>query len=141
MIIGGFIDAKFGLRFSASLGCIIMTTGVFLSYWTIRRSFIAFLVTYGIMFGFGQGIAYVLTVSCVINWAPKHIGFVSGIVAAGFGISSSIFAPLQTIYLNPLNHKPTVFARVWIMQAIGLIFICDPVDVVSLKHKNLYVGV
>uniref|UniRef100_A0A1I8ECG1 Major facilitator superfamily (MFS) profile domain-containing protein n=1 Tax=Wuchereria bancrofti TaxID=6293 RepID=A0A1I8ECG1_WUCBA len=149
MIIGGFIDAKFGLRFSASLGCIIMTTGVFLSYWTIRRSFIAFLVTYGIMFGFGQGIAYVLTVSCVINWAPKHIGFVSGIVAAGFGISSSIFAPLQTIYLNPLNHKPTVFAyftdkdviaRVpsifytfavvyGIMQAIGLIFICDPVDV------------
>ncbi|VIO98116.1 Major Facilitator Superfamily protein [Brugia malayi] len=149
MIIGGFIDAKFGLRFSASLGCIIMTTGVFLSYWTIRRSFIAFLVTYGIMFGFGQGIAYVLTVSCVINWAPKHVGFVSGIVAAGFGISSSIFAPLQTIYLNPLNHKPTVFAyftdkdviaRVpsifytfavvyGIMQAIGLIVICNPVDV------------
>uniref|UniRef100_A0A0R3RX07 MFS domain-containing protein n=1 Tax=Elaeophora elaphi TaxID=1147741 RepID=A0A0R3RX07_9BILA len=154
MIIGGFMDAKFGLRLSTSLGCAIMTTGVFLSYWTIRRSFITFLITYGIMFGFGQGIAYVLTVSCVINarlfqWAPKYVGFVSGIVAAGFGISSSIFAPLQTIYLNPLNHKPTVFAyftdrdviaRVpsifytfaviyGIMQTIGLIVICNPVDV------------
>ncbi|KAL3984890.1 Major Facilitator Superfamily protein [Acanthocheilonema viteae] len=149
MIIGGFMNAKFGLRLSASLGCAIMTVGVFLSYWTIRRSFISFLITYGIMFGFGQGIAYVLTVSCVINWAPKHVGFVTGIVAAGFGISSSIFAPLQTVYLNPLNHKPTVFAyftdrdviaRVpsifytfaivyGIMQAIGLIVICDPIDV------------
>ncbi|MCP9262694.1 Oxalate:formate antiporter [Dirofilaria immitis] len=143
MIIGGFMNAKLGLRLATSLGCAIMTTGVFLTYWTIKRSFLTFLVTYGIMFGFGQGIAYVLT------WAPKHVGFVSGIVAAGFGISSSIFAPLQTIYLNPLNHRPTVFAyftdndiiaRVpsifhtfaavyGIMQAIGLIFICDPVDV------------
>uniref|UniRef100_A0A8R1Y4I6 Major facilitator superfamily (MFS) profile domain-containing protein n=1 Tax=Onchocerca volvulus TaxID=6282 RepID=A0A8R1Y4I6_ONCVO len=183
MIIGGFVNAKFGLRLATSLGCTIMTAGVFLSYWTIRRSFQAFLVTYGIMFGLGQGMAYVLTVSCVINdrknknnvfffsrlkncyviyfylnnifnlfrlfWAPKHVGFVSGIVAAGFGISSSIFAPLQTIYLNPLNHKPTVFAyftdrdmiaRVpsifytfaavyGIMQFIGLIVICDPIDV------------
>ncbi|VDO26990.1 unnamed protein product [Onchocerca flexuosa] len=146
MIIGGFVNAKFGLRLATSLGCTIMTAGVFLSYWTIRRSFQAFLVTYGIMFGLGQGMAYVLTVSC---WAPKHVGFVSGIVAAGFGISSSIFAPLQTIYLNPLNHKPTVFAyftdrdmiaRVpsifytfaavyGIMQIIGLIVICDPADV------------
>ncbi|VDK76045.1 unnamed protein product [Onchocerca ochengi] len=143
MIIGGFVNAKFGLRLATSLGCTIMTAGVFLSYWTIRRSFQAFLVTYGIMFGLGQGMAYVLT------WAPKHVGFVSGIVAAGFGISSSIFAPLQTIYLNPLNHKPTVFAyftdrdmiaRVpsifytfaavyGIMQFIGLIVICDPIDV------------
>ncbi|CAG9531221.1 unnamed protein product [Cercopithifilaria johnstoni] len=149
MIIGGFMYSKLGLRLSASLGCTIMTTGVFLSYWTIRRSFASFLITYGIMFGFGQGIAYVLTISCVINWAPKDVGCVSGIVAAGFGISPSIFAPLQTIYLNPLNHKPTVFAyftdrditdRVpsifytsaivyGIMQAIGLIVICDPVDV------------
>ncbi|EFO26597.1 major facilitator superfamily transporter [Loa loa] len=149
MVIGGFMDAKFGLRLSASLGCATMTAGVFLSYWTIRRSFITFLMTYGIMFGFGQGIAYVLTVSCVINWAPKHVGFVCGIVAAGFGISSSIFTPLQTIYLNPLNRKPTVFAyftdrdvvaRVpsifytfaivyGIMQALGLIVICDPIDV------------
>jgi hypothetical protein len=66
------------------------------------------------MFGLGQGIAvkklenydlnngllqfnlkYVIAVSCVINWAPQMVGLGSGIVAAGFGISSSIFAPIQ----------------------------------------------
>uniref|UniRef100_A0A183DXS1 MFS domain-containing protein n=1 Tax=Gongylonema pulchrum TaxID=637853 RepID=A0A183DXS1_9BILA len=76
---------------------------------------LAFLVTYGIMFGFGQGIAYVLT------WAPEHVGLVSGIVAAGFGVSSSIFAPLQTIYINPSSYKPTAFG-----QAVGLVVICNP---------------
>lgn len=146
MVIGGFMDAKLGSRLAASLGCAIMAAGVFLSYWTIKRSFMAFLVTYGMMFGFGQGIAYVLTVTCAINWAPEHVGLVSGIVAAGFGVSSSIFAPIQTIYINPLNHKPTVsgyftdkdlVARVpsvfytlalvyGIMQAIGLITVCNP---------------
>ena len=75
------------------------------------------------MFGLGQGIAYVIAVSCVINWAPQMVGFGygksdycfylisknfrSGIVAAGFGVSSSIFAPIQTKMINPLNLPPT----------------------------------
>lgn len=46
---------------------------------------------------------YVIAVSCVINWAPQMVGFGSGIVAAGFGISSSIFAPIQTRIVNPMN--------------------------------------
>lgn len=43
---------------------------------------------------------YVIAVSCVINWAPQMVGFCSGIVAAGFGISSSIFAPIQVHICN-----------------------------------------
>jgi hypothetical protein len=91
------------------------SAGVILSTWTIRHSYYGFLFTYGLMFGLGQGIAvkklrklyqskkiiyiiylkYVIAVSCVINWAPQMVGLGSGIVAAGFGISSSIFAPIQ----------------------------------------------
>ena len=55
------------------------------------------------MFGLGQGIAYVVAVASVINWAPEKVGLVSGIVAAGFGLSSSIFAPIQTRMINPEN--------------------------------------
>ena len=98
--------------------------GVFLTAWTIQHSFWSFLFTcvltarqtrpficaycsYGIMFGLGQGIAYVIAVSCVINWAPQAVGFCSGIVAAGFGISSSIFAPIQTRLINQENLPAT----------------------------------
>lgn len=59
------------------------------------------------MFGLGQGIAYVIAVSCVINWAPHMIGLCSGVVAAGFGISSSIFAPIQTHFVNHENLPAT----------------------------------
>ncbi|KAL7070922.1 hypothetical protein ACQ4LE_010142 [Meloidogyne hapla] len=146
MIIGGYLARKFGPRIAAGIGCYTMCASVFLAGWAIQHSYYAFLLTYGLMFGLGQGIAYVIAVSCVINWAPKMVGLGSGIVAAGFGISSSIFAPIQTRLINPHNVAPTsegyfndpeLLSRVpgifttlsivfFIMQCIGLIFICDP---------------
>ncbi|EPB69850.1 hypothetical protein ANCCEY_11049 [Ancylostoma ceylanicum] len=116
-------------------------SGVALSFWTIKHSFFAFFVTYGLLFGLGQGIAYVTAVATVINWAPDKVGLASGIVAAGFGVSSSIFAPIQTRLINPKNlpyfldkdlllRVPDVFltlsAVYAIMQLIGLIVVCDP---------------
>ncbi|KAE9415593.1 hypothetical protein Angca_004512, partial [Angiostrongylus cantonensis] len=146
MIIGGTLSLHVGPRMAALIGCTIATSSVALSFWTIKHSFFAFFITYGVLFGFGQGIAYVTAVATVINWAPEKVGLVSGIVAAGFGISSSIFAPIQTHLINPynlpstkdgyfldedlLNRVPDVFltlATVYaIMQLIGLIVVCDP---------------
>ncbi|VDM58197.1 unnamed protein product [Angiostrongylus costaricensis] len=146
MVIGGTLALHVGPRMAALIGCAIATSSVALSFWTIKHSFFAFFITYGVLFGFGQGIAYVTAVATVINWAPEKVGLVSGIVAAGFGISSSIFAPIQTHLINPynlpstkdgyfldkdlLNRVPDVFltlATVYaIMQLIGLIVVCDP---------------
>lgn len=61
------------------------------------------MLTYGVMFGLGQGVGYVIVVSTVINWAPKQVGKFSGLVAGAFGISASIFTPLQTAFINPEN--------------------------------------
>jgi MFS family permease len=154
MIIGGFLSMKLGPRLAAAIGCYTMALGVFLSYFTIKMSYGLFLVTYGFMFGLGQGIAYVVAVASVINWAPDKIGLVSGIVAAGFGLSSSIFAPIQTRMINPenkaastdgyfmdeylINRVPDTFKTLslvyFIMQTIGLIFICDPPAEFVRKH-------
>ncbi|KAL3079040.1 hypothetical protein niasHS_014822 [Heterodera schachtii] len=148
MVIGGFLSQRVGPRLAAAIGCYTMCLGVLLSSWTIRHSYYGFLFTYGLMFGLGQGIAYVIAVSCVINWAPQMVGLGSGIVAAGFGISSSIFAPIQTRIVNPnnvaankdgyfndqhlLSRVPGLFVTLatayFFMQCIGLLFICDPPD-------------
>ncbi|KAI6213823.1 hypothetical protein M3Y94_00197400 [Aphelenchoides besseyi] len=156
MVIGGFLSKMFGPRLAAAIGCFLMSSGVFLSTWTIRHSFWLFLVTYGFMFGLGQGIAYVIAVSCVINWFPSMVGFGSGIVAAGFGISSSIFAPIQTRLINRenlpatvdgyftnrelLERVPSVFLELSIvyaiMQLVGLVVICDPPDQFARKNLN-----
>ncbi|PAV76255.1 hypothetical protein WR25_02174 [Diploscapter pachys] len=146
MVIGGWVLYFCGPRLSTFFGCSIVTLGVALSAFTIKESFYLFFASYGMLFGFGNGIAYVSTVSMVINWAPDRIGLVSGIVAAGFGISSSIFAPIQTHFVNPhnlpatkegyflqkelLEKVPGLFLTLaiiyFVMQGIALIFVCDP---------------
>ncbi|KAE9555588.1 hypothetical protein FO519_001166 [Halicephalobus sp. NKZ332] len=73
MVIGGFLSAKVGPRTAAFLGCVIMNGGVLLSGFTIKLSFTSFMLTYGVMFGLGQGIAYVVALSSVINWIPESI--------------------------------------------------------------------
>ncbi|VDK18232.1 unnamed protein product [Anisakis simplex] len=150
MVIGGYLSARLGPRTASFIGCLLMVSGVMLSFWTIQKSLLLFILTYGCMFGLGQGMAYVIAVACAINWAPEHVGFVSGVVAAGFGISSSIFTPIQTAIINPWNYKPnrdgyflekelmlrvppvflTLSIVYAIMQAIGLIVICDPPNTV-----------
>ncbi|WKY12149.1 hypothetical protein Q1695_003603 [Nippostrongylus brasiliensis] len=156
MVIGGTLSLHVGPRSATLIGCTIATSAVALSYWSIKHSFLAFFVTYGLLFGLGQGIAYVTAVATVINWAPEKVGLVSGIVAAGFGVSSSIFAPIQTRLINPKNlpstrdgyfldkelllRVPDVFLTLSliysVMQLIGLIVICDPPE----KMRNSGVG-
>lgn len=146
MVIGGLTSSTFSPRVSAFIGCALVTSSVALSAYAIQHSFALFFIVYGLLFGLGSGIAYVTAVSTAINWAPDKIGVVSGIVAAGFGLSSSIFAPIQTMIVNPLNlpatkdgyfvqpellHRvPSLFTKLaiiyGIMQAVALIVVCDP---------------
>ncbi|VDO40752.1 unnamed protein product [Heligmosomoides polygyrus] len=146
MVIGGTLSFHVGPRTATLIGCTIATSAVALSYWSIKHSFFAFFITYGLLFGLGQGIAYVTTVATAINWAPEKVGLVSGIVAAGFGVSSSIFAPIQTRLINPDNlpstrdgyfldkelllRVPNVFltlASIYaVMQLVALVVVCDP---------------
>uniref|UniRef100_A0A0N5BNT5 MFS domain-containing protein n=1 Tax=Strongyloides papillosus TaxID=174720 RepID=A0A0N5BNT5_STREA len=160
MIIGGHLSMHLTPRIAIGIGCFTMSLGVFLSSYTISHSFNAFFITYGIMFGLGQGIAYVTALAVAINWAPKNVGFVSGIVAGGFGISSSIFAPIQTELINPKNLKtstegyftqqellenvPNIFFKLSIvyiiMQCIGLIVMCNPpVNSDELNEQSVFV--
>uniref|UniRef100_A0A1I7V311 MFS domain-containing protein n=1 Tax=Caenorhabditis tropicalis TaxID=1561998 RepID=A0A1I7V311_9PELO len=155
MVIGGLTSSTFSPRVSAFIGCALVTSSVALSAYAIQHSFALFFIVYGLLFGLGSGIAYVTAVSTAINWAPDKIGVVSGIVAAGFGLSSSIFAPIQTMIVNPLNlpatkdgyfvqpelliRVPSLFTKLaviyGIMQGIALIVVCDPPF--RIRHSGL----
>uniref|UniRef100_A0A914DQI6 Major facilitator superfamily (MFS) profile domain-containing protein n=1 Tax=Acrobeloides nanus TaxID=290746 RepID=A0A914DQI6_9BILA len=49
MVIGGFLSEKLGFRLAAIIGCAIMTSGVFLSHFTISKNFYLFMFTYGLI--------------------------------------------------------------------------------------------
>ncbi|KAL7057599.1 hypothetical protein AAHC03_016537 [Spirometra sp. Aus1] len=84
-------------------GAILTSGGILLSRLTITYSFEAFLVTYSAMFGLGMGLPYSVLFSVASEWFPKHRPFVVGIIAAGLGLGSLVFSPIQTAVINPQN--------------------------------------
>ena len=103
MFIGGWIVGKIGPRLTTVIGSAVMSTGVILTYFLIQVSFWAVLVSYGIMYGVGVGIAYIGPISSAMKWMPKWKGVANGIVVSGFGLGALIFDAVQTGYVNPHN--------------------------------------
>lgn len=153
MFFGGWLANKIGPRLSTLIGSWTMSAGVALSFFAIKVSFWLLLVTYGIMFGVGVGIAYIGPLSCAMKWLPKWKGVANGVVVSGFGLGALAFDAVQTAYINPRNFAtddfnpfdaaeryytqpdllarvPTVFlilgATYAVMQFIGCMFLVDP---------------
>ena len=106
VIVGGVLEKHIGPRLSTLIGGWLMSAGVLLTFFTIRISFWLVLVTYGLMFGFGIGTAYVGPVTCAMKWLPKWKAVAGGMVVAGFGLSATVFNAIQTFFINPTNEKP-----------------------------------
>ena len=106
MFFGGWLERKIGPRFSTLAGGWLMSAGVLLSYFTIKVSFWLLLLTYGLVFGLGVGIAYVGPLSCAMRWMPRWKGVAGGFIVAGFGLGALIFDQVQSHYINPQNLKP-----------------------------------
>ena len=104
MFAGGWLVNKIGPRFTTLLGGWIMSTGVALSYFSIKVSFWLLLLTYGIMFGIGVGVAYIGPLTAAMKWMPKWKGLANGVVVAGFGLGALGFNAVQTFYINPENE-------------------------------------
>ncbi|XP_076467195.1 apicoplast pyruvate carrier 1-like [Babylonia areolata] len=106
MFFGGLLEQRLGIRVTCLLGCWLMSAGVLLTYWSLTYSYATSVLTYGIMFGLGCGIAYPTPVTCAMRWFPDHRGLMSGLIFVGFGLGSTIFNQIITLYLNPNNIPP-----------------------------------
>ena len=111
MYFGGLLAQRLCVRFATALGCVTLVSGVMLSYVTIKVSYWLFLVTYGVMYGVGAGLAYIGPLYCAIRWFPSHKGLVNGIIVAGYGAGALVFNFVQSEYLNPDNYSPTQHTR------------------------------
>ena len=146
MFLGGWLERKIGPRLSTLAGGWLMSVGVLLSYFTIKVSFWLLLLTYGLVFGLGVGIAYVGPLSCAMRWLPRWKGVAGGFVVAGFGLGALVFDQVQSYYINPGNLKPDkdgfftdkdlldrvpfvflVLGGIYaVMQFVGSLFIVNP---------------
>ena len=62
---------------------------------------------YGVVGGFGVGLAYNAVISCAQKWFPKNRGFAMGVSVCAFGFSTVVFAPLVEWMIGRFGLKLT----------------------------------
>ncbi len=96
-VFGGRWQDRVGPRTVTIVGAVIWGVGVLLaglgtqslgSWWLD--------ITYGIIGGFGNGMAYVTPVAMVTKWFPERRGLGSGMVVMGFGLGAFIYNQIVT---------------------------------------------
>lgn len=148
MTLSGHLEEKIGIKFTILLGSCLMSSGVFLTYFTIQHSMWLTTFTYGFMFGLGTALAYAPPMGVAMRWYPKSKGLVNGVIVGGFGAGAFLFNQVQTAYLNPdnlsldasgyftnpevLDRVPSVFLLLGsiytMMQLVAVLLINPPSD-------------
>lgn len=100
ILIGGRIQDKKGPRMVVLIGGILFAAGILLASIIPPTQPWLFAVCYGGLAGFGVGMAYTSTISCVQKWFPDRRGLASGIMVSAFGVSTVAFGPLASAMLT-----------------------------------------
>ncbi len=91
-LVGGIFVDRIGSRPIAVIG-IILWSAAFGACATLEQthSLVMFYVLYGVIGGFGCGMAYIASLTAVIKWFPNARGFGGGLVIMGFGLGSFVY--------------------------------------------------
>lgn len=99
MLLGGLLERRIGSRSTAMIGGYLIVLGTFLS--AFAESLPALLLTDGLMFGSGLGIAYSAPIISSVKWMPHRKGLVTGVIVSGFGAGAFVFGFIATRVVNP----------------------------------------
>jgi len=91
-IVSGPLADRFGARLLASLGMLLVGSGLILA--GLARNITEVYVAYGLGVGIGVGCAYVPAVGAVQRWFVRRRGFASGLAVSGIGLGTLVMPPL-----------------------------------------------
>ena len=92
MIFGGAVNDRFGPRVVVATGGILMGVGIASAGFV--ESVGALLLSYGLLFGIGLGLAYGTIISNTLKFFPDRRGLAGGLTTAFYGISSVVVPPV-----------------------------------------------
>lgn len=131
ILFGGKLQVKTGTQ------KVVLTGGLLMAFGMLATSFVPssapwlMYITYGIIGGFGVGMAYNSVITCAQKWFPKNRGLATGISVCMFGFSTVVFAPLIELLVRNIGLLNTfrILAAVFFVFVIALFsFIKLPED-------------
>lgn len=130
--IGGRIQDVRGPRSVALAGGVVYSLGVLLAGFAGGRDQYWLLVLgYGVIAGFGLGLAYIVPVAMLQKWFPDKRGLITGIAVGGFGFGAVLTSPVAQSLVERYAEVPTR-SFLWlgvaylIMATAGAWFFRDP---------------
>ncbi|SDZ63679.1 MFS transporter, OFA family, oxalate/formate antiporter [Evansella caseinilytica] len=106
-IFAGRLQDKIGPRWVATIGGILLGTGLILASQatTIPQLYLY----YGVIGGAGIGMTYVCPLSSCVKWFPDKKGFISGLAVAGFGLGGLIYKPVILFFIENYGVSSAFF--------------------------------
>jgi OFA family oxalate/formate antiporter-like MFS transporter len=141
MIIFGPLQDKYGPRWVTFGGGIAFGLGMFLTG-TISSLTMLYL-SYGVVVGFGIGMAYGCTTASAVKWFPDKRGLAGGLTAAGFGLGAVVLAPLASaliINYDVLFAFRSLGIALGILISIGALFLSVPQATMQSSTSTQSVG-
>ncbi len=106
--IGGRIQDRRGPRLVALAGGVIYGVGVILASFAHTHSQLPLLIaTYGVIGGFGLGLAYIVPIAMLQKWFPDKRGLITGLAVGGFGFGAVLTSPIAQRLIDMNKTVPT----------------------------------
>lgn len=102
-IVSGPLADRFGARLMASLGMLLVGSGLIMA--GFARSIVEVYIAYGLGVGLGVGCAYVPAVGAVQRWFVRRRGFASGLAVSGIGLGTLVMPPLAAWLIDMIGWR------------------------------------
>mgnify|MGYP005851416407 CR=1 FL=1 len=131
MVPAGRLQDRFGPRWVATIGGVLVGIGMILSSTT--SSYWGWMIGFGILAGAGIGFGYASATPPAVKWfPPSRTGLIAGLVVAGFGLSAVYAALLAEAMTNSLGVSQTML---WLGIAF-LIVVCGLSQLLVVPPKG-----
>ncbi|MCW2809587.1 MAG: transporter [Friedmanniella sp.] len=115
--VGGRIQDRRGPRVVALVGGALYAVGVILASFAHDHAHLWLLVLgYGVIGGFGLGLAYIVPIAMLQKWFPDRRGLITGLAVGGFGFGAVVTSPVAQ---SLINGNPDVPTRAFLPLGIG----------------------
>lgn len=106
--IGGRIQDRRGPRVVALAGGVIYAIGIVLASFTRGSEDLWLLILgYGVISGFGLGVAYIVPIAMLQKWFPDKKGLITGLAVGGFGFGAVLTSPVARWLIDQDEAQPS----------------------------------